>query len=95
MRLHLHEISLTLQKVELTFWFSFCKSLEHLAITKLSDRIIFSDRKIPEKIFILAMVYIISHLSTFCIRNSKAALVMIVGIVPLGDLQASSYAYKM
>jgi len=41
------------------------------------------------------MVYIISLGSSFCIRNSKAALVMIVGIVPFCDSQASSCAYKM
>jgi hypothetical protein len=51
--------------------------------------------KIPEKISILGMVYIISARFTLCIRNSKAALVMIVGIVPLCDSQASSCAYKM
>jgi len=62
---------------------------------KLSKRTIFSDRKIPEKIFILGMVYIISSCFTLCIRNSKAALVMIVGIVPFCDSQASSCAYKM
>jgi hypothetical protein len=54
-----------------------------------------SDRKKQEKIAIFGMVYIISTRFTFCIRNSKAALVMIVGIDPLGDSQASSYAYKM
>ena len=95
MILRLHEISWTLQKAVLTFLFSFCMSLKQLAITKLFDRIIFSDRKIWKKILILGMVYIISIRSTFCIRNSKAALVMIVGIVPFCDSQASSCAYKM
>jgi len=51
--------------------------------------------KMPKKISVLGMIYIISSRSTLCIRNSKAALVMIVGIVPLCDLQASSCAYKM
>ena len=41
------------------------------------------------------MVYIISHSSPFCIRNSKAALVMMFGNVPVCDSQASSYAYNM
>jgi len=54
-----------------------------------------SDRKNEEKIVFFGMVYIISLRFSFCIRNSKAALVMIVGIDPLGDSQASNYAYKM
>jgi hypothetical protein len=41
------------------------------------------------------MVYIISLGSPFCIRNSKAALVMMFGSVPVCDSQASSYAYNM
>jgi len=41
------------------------------------------------------MVYIISVRLTFCIRNSKAALVMTLGVVPSHDSQASSYAYNM
>jgi len=41
------------------------------------------------------MVYMYFINSQFCIRNALAAPVMKYGIVPLCDLQASSYAYKM
>jgi len=44
---------------------------------------------------VLGMVYIISLGSPLCIRNSKAALVMTLGVVPSHDSQASSYAYNM
>jgi hypothetical protein len=43
----------------------------------------------------LGMIYIISPGLGFCIRNSKAALVLKFGIEPWHDSQASSYAYKM
>jgi hypothetical protein len=32
---------------------------------------------------------------SFCIRNALAALVMKYGSIPVSDLRASSYAYKM
>ena len=41
------------------------------------------------------MIYIVSLYLPVCIRNSKAALVMTLGVVPSHDSQASSYAYKM
>ena len=41
------------------------------------------------------MVYMYFIYAESCIRNTSAALVMKYGIVPLYDLQASSYAYKM
>lgn len=51
-------------------------------------------KKVVKKL-LLGMVYIISIWSLFCIRNSKAALVMMFGSVPVCDSQASSYAYNM
>ena len=74
--------------------FSFCKFL-WTATPKSVWQNNISDRKKLEKFVIFGMVYIISLRFTLCIRNSKAALVMIVGIDPLGDSQASNYAYKM
>jgi len=41
------------------------------------------------------MVYIRISILNFCIRNALAAPVMKFGNIPLCDLWASSYAYKM
>jgi len=83
------------QKANQTWAFSFCKFLKQIATPKSVWQNNISDRKNEEKIVFFGMVYINSLRFSFCIRNSKAALVMIVGIDPLGDSQASNYAYKM
>ena len=92
--LRLHEIFLIWQKADQIFLSSFCKFLQS-ATPQNVWQINISDRKKQEKFAIFGMVYIILLRFTLCIRNSKAALVMIVGIDPLGDSQASNYAYKM
>ena len=46
-------------------------------------------------VFFFEWFICIQPISSYCIRNTSAALVMNYGNEPVYDLQASSYAYKM
>lgn len=93
--LHWHEIFLIFQKLWLIAWSFSCKSQLQKTMHKIVLQINISDRKNSFFEPNFGMVYIISLWLTFCIRDSKAALVLTFGNEPSHDSQASSYAYKM